>query len=77
MTTKAIADGAACAPGADPSRPRPLLQVALDFVDLPRALAVAREAVAGFARGAHTPITCTTTARSRGRASKSQKTMFW
>ena len=49
MTTKAIADGAACAPGADPSRPRPLLQVALDFVDLPRALEVAREAVAGGA----------------------------
>ena len=28
-------------------------------------------------RGAHTPITCTTMLRSRGRASKSQKTMFW
>ena len=27
--------------------------------------------------GAHTPITCTTIERSRGRASKSQKTMFW
>ncbi len=33
--------------GGDPSRPRPILQVALDFVDLPRALEVAREAVAG------------------------------
>jgi len=31
----------------EPSRERPLLQVALDFVDLPRALQVAREAVAG------------------------------
>jgi len=33
----------------DPSRPRPIIQVALDFVDLPRAIAVAREAVAGGA----------------------------
>ena len=38
-------DAAAC----DPSRERPLVQVALDFVDLPRALEVAREAVAGGA----------------------------
>ncbi|MEI6451305.1 MAG: orotidine 5'-phosphate decarboxylase / HUMPS family protein, partial [Actinomycetes bacterium] len=38
-------DSAAC----DPSRERPLVQVALDFVDLPRALEVAREAVAGGA----------------------------
>ncbi len=37
--------GAAC----DPSKERPLVQVALDFVDLPRALEVAREAVAGGA----------------------------
>ena len=46
-----------------------------------RAL-LARVAVAGgcAARGVggrHTPITCTTMLRSRGRASKSQKTMFW
>ena len=31
----------------------------------------------GGVRGAHTPITCTTRLRSRGRASKSQKTTFW
>jgi 3-hexulose-6-phosphate synthase/6-phospho-3-hexuloisomerase len=36
-------------PACDPSRERPLVQVALDFVDLPRALEVAREAVAGGA----------------------------
>jgi len=36
-------------PACDPSRERPLVQVALDFVDLPRAIAVAREAVAGGA----------------------------
>ncbi len=35
--------------GCDPSRERTLVQVALDFVDLPRALEVAREAVAGGA----------------------------
>jgi 3-hexulose-6-phosphate synthase/6-phospho-3-hexuloisomerase len=35
--------------GCDPSKERPLVQVALDFVDLPRALDVAREAVAGGA----------------------------
>jgi len=35
--------------GCDPGRERPLVQVALDFVDLPRALEVAREAVAGGA----------------------------
>ena len=33
----------------DPNAERPLVQVALDFVDLPRALEVAREAVAGGA----------------------------
>ena len=33
----------------DPSKERPIVQVALDFVDLPRALEVAREAVAGGA----------------------------
>ena len=37
------------ADGCDPSKERPLVQVALDFVDLPRALEVAREAVAGGA----------------------------
>jgi 3-hexulose-6-phosphate synthase/6-phospho-3-hexuloisomerase len=45
--TAAETGAAGCPPGADPSRPRPILQVALDFVDLPRALEVAREAVAG------------------------------
>jgi len=35
--------------GCDPTRERTLVQVALDFVDLPRALEVAREAVAGGA----------------------------
>jgi len=39
----------ASADGCDPSKERPLVQVALDFVDLPRALEVAREAVAGGA----------------------------
>ena len=39
------ATGADC----DPSKERPIVQVALDFVDLPRALEVAREAVAGGA----------------------------
>ncbi|MBE0528827.1 MAG: orotidine 5'-phosphate decarboxylase, partial [Thermoleophilia bacterium] len=37
------------ADGCDPGKARPLVQVALDFVDLPRALEVAREAVAGGA----------------------------
>ena len=36
-------------PACDPSKERPLVQVALDFVDLPHALEVAREAVAGGA----------------------------
>ena len=35
--------------GCDPGRERPIVQVALDFVDLPRAVEVAREAVAGGA----------------------------
>ncbi len=35
--------------GCDPARERTLVQVALDFVDLPRAMEVAREAVAGGA----------------------------
>ena len=35
--------------GCDPSRALPIVQVALDFVDLPRALEVAREAVTGGA----------------------------
>jgi 3-hexulose-6-phosphate synthase/6-phospho-3-hexuloisomerase len=43
--TDAAPGGTVC----DPSRGRPLVQVALDFVDLPRALKVAREAVAGGA----------------------------
>jgi 3-hexulose-6-phosphate synthase/6-phospho-3-hexuloisomerase len=42
-------DGATGTEGCDPSRERPLVQVALDFVDLPRAVEVAREAVAGGA----------------------------
>ena len=46
--TSADAPGGGAAP-CDPSRERPLVQVALDFVDLPRALEVAREAVAGGA----------------------------
>ncbi|NLE22058.1 MAG: bifunctional hexulose-6-phosphate synthase/ribonuclease regulator [Actinobacteria bacterium] len=37
------------AEGCDPGRERPIVQVALDFVDLPRAVEVAREAVAGGA----------------------------
>jgi 3-hexulose-6-phosphate synthase/6-phospho-3-hexuloisomerase len=37
------------AENCDPARERTLVQVALDFVDLPRALEVAREAVAGGA----------------------------
>ena len=41
--------------------------------DLDERALLARVAVGS----AHTPITCTTTLRSRGRASKSQKTMFW
>ena len=43
------ADAAPGGPACDPSKERPLVQVALDFVDLPRALEVAREAVAGGA----------------------------
>jgi len=47
----AAAGGAPGSPDAacDPSKERPIVQVALDFVDLPRALEVAREAVAGGA----------------------------
>ena len=45
----ADAQGGAPAAACDPSKERPLVQVALDFVDLPRALEVAREAVAGGA----------------------------
>ncbi len=45
MSGEAAPGGPAC----DPSKERPLVQVALDFVDLPRALEVAREAVAGGA----------------------------
>ena len=40
-------DGAGAGGGAGGGRGRPIVQVALDFVDLPRALQVAREAVAG------------------------------
>lgn len=40
-------DGAGAGGGAGDGRGRPIVQVALDFVDLPRALQVAREAVAG------------------------------
>lgn len=43
------ADAAPGGPSCDPSKERPLVQVALDFVDLPRAIEVAREAVAGGA----------------------------
>ena len=43
------ADAAPGGPPCDPSQERPLVQVALDFVDLPRAIEVAREAVAGGA----------------------------
>ena len=43
------ADAAPGGPAGAPSEERPLVQVALDFVDLPRALEVAREAVAGGA----------------------------
>ncbi len=48
---EATPGGASAAPdaGCDPSRERPIVQVALDFVDLPRAIEVAREAVAGGA----------------------------
>jgi 3-hexulose-6-phosphate synthase/6-phospho-3-hexuloisomerase len=41
--------GGAGVEGCDPGRDRPIVQVALDFVDLPRAVEVAREAVAGGA----------------------------
>jgi 3-hexulose-6-phosphate synthase / 6-phospho-3-hexuloisomerase len=43
------ADAAPDGPACDPAKERPLVQVALDFVDLPRAIEVAREAVAGGA----------------------------
>ncbi len=50
--------------------------------DLDERALLARVAVRGDGGAArsivsHTPITCTTTDRSRGRASKSQNTMFW
>ncbi len=49
MSAAADAPGGAPDAACDPSKARPLVQVALDFVDLPRALEVAREAVAGGA----------------------------
>ena len=50
----------------------------LDERALPARVAVGGGAAArSIGGGAHTPITCTTMLRSRGRASKSQKTMFW
>jgi 3-hexulose-6-phosphate synthase/6-phospho-3-hexuloisomerase len=48
MTAGTPGGGAGFA-GCDPGRDRPIVQVALDFVDLPRAVEVAREAVAGGA----------------------------
>jgi len=49
MSAATDSPGVAGADGCDPGRERTLVQVALDFVDLPRALEVAREAVAGGA----------------------------
>ena len=46
---EAAPGGPATGPACDPSKVRPIVQVALDFVDLPRAIEVAREAVAGGA----------------------------
>ena len=46
---EAAPGGPATGPACDPSKERPIVQVALDFVDLPRAIEVAREAVAGGA----------------------------
>ena len=49
MSAADAMQGGAREAAGDPSRERPIVQVALDFVDLPRALEVAREAVAGGA----------------------------
>lgn len=49
MSAAGAVGGSRSDPLCDPLRERPILQIALDFVDLPRAVSVAREAVTGGA----------------------------